>query len=50
MGCAQRVIANAVTSGWHPVTPGVPQILILGPVLVNAFINDLNAGTKRTSS
>ncbi|GAB0188500.1 cAMP-dependent protein kinase inhibitor alpha [Grus japonensis] len=45
-----KIAVNASTSKWKLVTNGVPQVPVLGPVLFNIFVGDMDSGIECTLS
>ena len=49
-GCSQRVVVNDSISRQRPVTSTVPQVSVLGPVVVSILINYTDRSTECTLS
>ena len=49
-GRAQRVVISGAEYGWRPVISSVSQGLLLGLVLFNIFVIDLDVGIETTLS
>ena len=48
-GRRQRVKLDGVFSPWRTIRTGIPQVSLLGPLLFNMYVNDLNYFVSNTS-
>jgi len=49
-GHIQKVTVNGSMCKWKPVTTGVPQGSVLGPMQLNIFIGGIDSGVEHTLS
>jgi len=49
-GSIQTVTVNGLVSKWKPGTSGIPRGFVLGPILFNIFINDIDSRIECTFS
>ena len=49
IGRRQRVKLDGVHSTWRTIKTGVPQVSLLGPLLFNMYVNDINYFITNTS-
>jgi len=50
MVALKRVAFNSLVSKWRPVNSGIPQGLMLGPMLLNILVGDMDGGIEGTLS